>query len=140
MCIEDLTLSRNLRYRYYVTNGIINIPADPSRVSVRIIAGDGSWVYLNAVMPPFSQTGGDPAFFPLGVTMNNFIGGITNLSTPPDDITLEKVGEILKGPLQLYVASGDKGFAIETYQTIETPASLITNKLKPGEWYGGRQS
>ena len=118
MCWQDVQIERQTKTNIYFVDGAtgtISIGGNANRLSIRLVAGDTGQLELTV-----------PSFTPQGVpTVGNAILGYSCRGnggfTPPDDITLAKVGDILKGPLNATLVGGAPGWIIETYLDIQGP-------------------
>lgn len=128
MCMQDVDIARATRTQCYNSSSSEGIPANPDRLSIRLVPGLNDYIQLvarNITVPgvPTNQT----------VILGMAVGPDTSVTvvggTLPDDVTLEKVGDILKGPLTLVTSGATDGFAIETYLPVNSGMSLDVSKL-----------
>lgn len=127
MCMQDIDIARQLRTRIYSTAVSNLIPANPSRLSIRICPGAGERVDLTS--PGWTVQG---LTIPSRALLGYAIGydGVTQLiGTLPDDVTLERVGDILKGPLEIVSTGNVDNYLIETYLDVMSPMPLDVSTL-----------
>ena len=126
MCMQDVDIGRALKTNTYTTAGSLDIPANPNRLAIRLCAETGDTAKLYAFITP---TAGStvPLLFMVGLACGQD-NSTPNPGTLPDDITIDKIGDLLKGPLVLNSA-GIRAFAIETYLDVNSGASLDVTKL-----------
>lgn len=116
MCMEDVAINRALKTNIYFTAGTLVIPANASRMSVRIVADSADTALLESEQL-VDQGGGFFVNMILGCSSRS-----NGLATPPDDIHLSKAGDILKGGLRLRSLAAVGVYAIETYLDASMPS------------------
>jgi hypothetical protein len=125
--MQDIDIARATRTRIYSTAVSTTIPANPDRLSIRIVPLPGTTVTVYS--PSFSIAGvAAPFNVPLGYA-TGYDNVVNFWGTLPDLITLENVGDILKGPLLVATTGGGDSSLIETYLSVNSGMSLDVTEL-----------
>jgi hypothetical protein len=127
MCMQDIDIARQTKTNTYFTQGTLVIPPNPSRLAIRIVAAIGDFVTLSATLTPTAGASTPINYFVGSSSGHN--NGIPLSGSLPDDITLERIGDLLKGPLTLTSGVGTGVYAIETYLDVVSPMPLDVSTL-----------
>lgn len=128
MCLEDVTIDRQLRTKVYVSNiDSGRIPGNPNRLSIRVTCDLDTVGFISAQIPVVGSA--DVVTVPIAACSMGSGGGIVTSATGFKTATLKDAGDIIKGPMIVTASGGSNAYAIETYLEVMTPYSAELTKL-----------
>lgn len=131
MCLQDLQIDRTYRTRCYkASNQVLNIPANPLRVGLRVCyAGlSDSNTFIRTKSTPVDSFS---ASLPICLDIIQVVapGGASSIFMPSTLLTLANCGDLLLGPLEVQESGGETVHITDIYTNVETDTSMVINKL-----------